>query len=1364
MNEILGLFRRPQVVTREIDRSQRPRIINENGVVTLVPGFSKTGPFNQLKRISNVQDFEAIYGRRDRNLEFKGSYFHLSALNALRTGPILALALLEVDDELDLIDSVSMSASAWYDNQDVQKLPYSNVFNKQQFWELDADIYRFNVNQGSNTVQQTLHFANIFDRKVTLYVYKSPIRGFDVEFREWPSYPDEDAIPTHVDPKDLVSDHMVKVLIVNGDWTDTARLANDQFWSRYFNENGLRTERANAFIQEPSVNVLGNYDVSLVPYFVDATGSTRYIETIINANTTTTGIYVAHELYEMIGEPRKGLTDLIGETLTQTPGKDRINMLSYQTPLREDVFYDNQSLDEAGNVWGFPWAAPLTPDKEWRNGLNANYYIHNLRLDDTGYASTAITNSSLEIDNVAGDASIDLTFTAVDDNPYVVYDNQRVHLVDLENGPVPGPADSVVLQLDYPQEGQAGNEDGFYAVHTVCVNSDGEIYTLEAPQVEHTDYDLTGSTVTHPVLGAVDIQEAVEFDFMRDATSPHPFTGQFRGALLPTNSDIVLGVVLLMTLKEGTNYDRRRSFYYPVSLDNDAAGGFVKPEMSITQPGAAPNVIDVEFLKTTNAQIANSDGVWTRRNLLYYNDFDSRINNDSVMLFDDQSLSDNLGVLKVPMSETVLVKTENGVDNRSFRITAPENLATGDSQFGSKPVDFSDYVSDPSGMIFYVRDTELYLGDAGVRTRAAQLDSADETGVVGTANKLYQDYDLGFIGTDDVVHAKAVSLTDGEAQFDNTSSSFVLRIPEDPTRYSLADFSYANTVIKVETGTGVNDGLYEILDANAVTIGSDNFIELELDNSVINDTTSADIFFAFNQVSETRYIKAYKYIQDGRRTLKIDFVSAPGDVTKSEFTPTNLFTLNQDILGLVVTSRGSNFEQTLEIEKTYPQDNRIGVSAERYGEVAIGDYILAEVDMTALEPGEVPRYWTRIIDKVLDPAAPELAMLTTDDTIAITGYPDANAPDGVDLQTKVYKTLDNYVSEYVGFGLQGFKLRPESQPDGTQEQQDRILNMISVDTPLFKGLTNRRSAGGSWRYLVDTFGLGLQTNSKQQYADLCGRKLNCLGFISAPSERQFRESNNPSFLNPDGTLNYEYIRKGNNPNTVGAFRFTLADGPGRSNVGYFYPYMVINDNGIPLRVPPASYVHNTYRQKFLSRSSAVQPWTAAAGLDNGTITGISGVETDLLPGQLDELHDAHINPIFFEADTDYVIGDQRTAQIRPISALSSINVREMLISLEDELYRMLLQYQWKANTPELRQVIFERANAICQRYQDNFGLYAYRNVIDESNNTSEVIDDENGILDTYVEPTRVTATLVNNVYVLRTGDIESGGFRTVQVV
>jgi hypothetical protein len=65
-----------------------------------------------------------------------------------------------------------------------------------------------------------------------------------------------------------------------------------------------------------------------------------------------------------------------------------------------------------------------------------------------------------------------------------------------------------------------------------------------------------------------------------------------------------------------------------------------------------------------------------------------------------------------------------------------------------------------------------------------------------------------------------------------------------------------------------------------------------------------------------------------------------------------------------------------------------------------------------------------------------------------------------------------------------------------------------------------------FRYLIDSFGNGLTNLSKQQYADLCAMKLNCLAFVNAPSVKQFKKSSNPSFINSDRTLNTAFLKAG----------------------------------------------------------------------------------------------------------------------------------------------------------------------------------------------------------------------------------------------
>ena len=99
-----------------------------------------------------------------------------------------------------------------------------------------------------------------------------------------------------------------------------------------------------------------------------------------------------------------------------------------------------------------------------------------------------------------------------------------------------------------------------------------------------------------------------------------------------------------------------------------------------------------------------------------------------------------------------------------------------------------------------------------------------------------------------------------------------------------------------------------------------------------------------------------------------------------------------------------------------------------------------------------------------------------------------------------------------------------------------------------------------------------------------------------------------------------------------------------------------------------------------------------------------------------------------------------------------------MIELERELSRMLLDFQWKYNTPEIRAEIKLRADVICEKYVARNGLYSYFNKCDAENNTDDIIDNQIGVLDTYVEVIKGMGIIVNNVTVLRTGAIQSGGF------
>ena len=517
-----------------------------------------------------------------------------------------------------------------------------------------------------------------------------------------------------------------------------------------------------------------------------------------------------------------------------------------------------------------------------------------------------------------------------------------------------------------------------------------------------------------------------------------------------------------------------------------------------------------------------------------------------------------------------------------------------------------------------------------------------------------------------------------------------------------------------------------------------------------NGGISTDDFFVGTTQSVDYYLDMY--IDNTNSNLIVSLVDSVGAniyVGDSGDSLDQYNTLN-------ITSNISNYKQTIEIESPYTANsNKILVNASRYTELKVGDFLEAYVDPIAtaaillVNPYYVPKKLTRILSKKLYTANTSLVEISCDSQIAVVNY-------NGDLQTTRYTSIEDYVSTYKAISLQGFRIREASKPDGTEDRQNAILNLVAKGTPIFKAITNKEAL--DFRYLVDAFGLGLTERSKQQLVDICGERLDALGFINMPSMKSFKNSSSPSFVDADGVLQIEYVAEGGDPESNPAFLYSFGDGRGVTSVGYFAPYLTVNDNGRPFDVPPAMFVASTYMRKQITNVSSIVPWTIAAGTTNGRITGIASIEMDFTPSDIEYLNQAQMNPIVFKRNRGYIIETENTGQTLYKSALSYLHVREVLIELERELSRMLLDFQWKFNTADVRAEIKLRADIICEQYVNRKGLYNYFNKCDEENNTPDVIDNQIGVLDTYVEPIKAMGVIVNNVTILRTGAIQSGGF------
>ena len=570
------------------------------------------------------------------------------------------------------------------------------------------------------------------------------------------------------------------------------------------------------------------------------------------------------------------------------------------------------------------------------------------------------------------------------------------------------------------------------------------------------------------------------------------------------------------------------------------------------------------------------------------------------------------------------------------------------------------------------------------------------------------------------------------------------------------------------------------------TSTTNSIVKIYFDPSIIpTDYTNGSIYYIDNEFIYDDGSTEIKTLYSGYTNVVAtysdfyqDFIN--GNINNGDYVVTNsvknYINMYEDLSGLTVTfdidpsndyplnviSDLGNWKQTLEIDPSTDLSDTgntfsISVDKNRYSEIKAGYYIESYYDETYYN-GEgvtlgdtVPMKLTRITS-VKNSSNTTLKILYTDGPIKIITISGSTT----EKYTTVYPPIYKYATSLKGAALSPFKLNIDSVPNGTETRLTTILDTIGLGTSIFKGLTNKNKI--AWRYLVDSFGLGLTELSKQQYLDICGQKLNCFGFINMPSVRDFKRSLNPSFVDDFGAFSTSYLKDGANLDLNPNFLYTFGDGNGRSTTGYFLPYVKHTIDGVTKEVPPAAFVASSYMRKQLSNSAGTYPWTIVAGVSDGIVTGIGGTEMDFSPEDLTNLAEMGANPVTFIRNVGYIIGDESTAQVYPISSLSYIHSREVLIELENELYGMLLRYQWKFNTAAIRSEIKYKADAICRGYTDSGALYAFRNVIDLTNNTTYIIELQGGVLDTHVEIVKGMGWIVNNISIEKTGTINSTGF------
>lgn len=198
----------------------------------------------------------------------------------------------------------------------------------------------------------------------------------------------------------------------------------------------------------------------------------------------------------------------------------------------------------------------------------------------------------------------------------------------------------------------------------------------------------------------------------------------------------------------------------------------------------------------------------------------------------------------------------------------------------------------------------------------------------------------------------------------------------------------------------------------------------------------------------------------------------------------------------------------------------------------------------------------------------------------------------------------------------------------------------------------------------------------------------------------------------------------------------------------YHPWVKIRDNNTNknIWVPPSVVMCGVYA--FNDRVAA--PWWAPAGLNRGGISAALQVRTRLDQSNRDDLYDSRVNPIALFPAQGITVWGQKTLQQLP-SALDRINVRRLLIEVKKFLASTARYLVFEQNVEATRNRFLSIANPYLSNVQERAGLYAFKVVMDETNNTPDLIDRNVLVGQIWLKPARTAEFIQLDFNVMSTG-------------
>jgi hypothetical protein len=421
--------------------------------------------------------------------------------------------------------------------------------------------------------------------------------------------------------------------------------------------------------------------------------------------------------------------------------------------------------------------------------------------------------------------------------------------------------------------------------------------------------------------------------------------------------------------------------------------------------------------------------------------------------------------------------------------------------------------------------------------------------------------------------------------------------------------------------------------------------------------------------------------------------------------------------------------------------------------------------------------------------------VTNSDTTAGTFTIIVRRGDDNDAQKNVLETwanvsldpqLPNYISRVIG------DLKPVYNPssdqveyEGTYPNVSQYVRVDSVTTPNVDSIDNNGSfKTGTYGNTLPLVGSGsnggafsggvadtsLARNMNENIGIGSSNATNIQGFLSSDYTEAFQLLTNQDeyqfnvLLAPgvglDVAASDDMIAcaqgRGDSIAITDAGRYGLqinqatqnAAGQSSNYASTYYPWVQLFSNNLGKSVwcPPSTVIGGVLA--FNDQVGA--EWFAPAGLNRGGIPSVIRAERRLSQTDRDTLYTGNVNPLATFPGTGVCVWGQKTLQRKP-TALDRVNVRRLMIALKGFIGGVARTLVFEQNTAVTRNRFLSQVNPYLESVVQRQGLYAYKVIMDDTNNTPDVVDRNQLVGQIYIQPTKTAEFVILNFNILPTG-------------